>query len=243
MHWSCVTHNGPRGKYCLWPCTIFSVLTSIFSMYLFLSSFFPSNTIHIYFQILFIFITQFLGDSVGPLILFGLACIIFYLRYQQRGRQSSLLAKADLLRNSQQQLLRSGRSGRGMGSMGSMGSMSMGRRGGSSNNSNRSFAGGAGGVSRFGGDGSLGSGNSIRYRGGGGNGNGRKRGTENTISSNPINGTVEISTNKPKKKERRIYTGRRRKRQQRKTADSSEESVLVPPKDDIQAVSVDTTSE
>ena len=132
------------------------------------------------------------------------------MRYQQRGKQSELLARAAQLRGSQQNLLNSkmGRRSDGNGNRNGNGGMMSGGGGSMSftGNSN-SFASGAGGTSRFGGDGRMGMGNSVRYRGGGSNANN---------ATNVINGTVEISTTKPKKKERRIYTGRRRKRRAKK---------------------------
>ena len=54
-----------------------------------------------------LFYKQYLGDSVGPFLIFGLAGVVFYMRYQQRGKQSELLARAAQLRGSQQNLLNS----------------------------------------------------------------------------------------------------------------------------------------
>ena len=227
MYRSGITYNGSRGTVCFHSLAFVIIFASFFYNSNFCSLFhFTDNVFDDSFFLIpiILFTKQYLGDSVGPFLIFGLAGVVFYMRYQQRGKQSELLARAAQLRGSQQNLLNSkmGRRSGGNGNRNGNGGMMSGGGGSMSftGNSNR-FASGAGGTSRFGGDGRMGMGNSVRYRGGGANANNASPGNTNFKSnssgnSNVINGTVEISTTKPKKKERRIYTGRRRKRRAKK---------------------------
>ena len=159
---------------------------------------------------------------MGPLIIFGLAGIIFYMRAQTRAKQQALMDQAEALRGSHLNAMRAhNRKGpsRGLGgssgSSGSSGSNFFEQRRqssrGSIGGSNNAFHGTATGMGQQSGMSYYRKRpqQSLKFRGGGGSNSreGRIANTENRINNG--GGTVELNTKKPKA--RRIYTGRRKK--------------------------------
>jgi hypothetical protein len=182
---------------------------------------------------------QFLGD-VGPLIIFGLAGIIFYMRSQTRAKQQALMVQAEALRGSQMNAMRvqNKRKGpsRGLGgSSGSSGSNLFEQRRQSSRGNiggnNSTFTGTATGMGQQSGMSYYRKKpqQSLKFRGGGGSNSreGRIANTENRINND--GGTVELNKKKPKA--RRVYTGRRKKNR-KKTVGAEGVTVAAVPKED-----------
>ena len=173
---------------------------------------------------------------MGPLIIFGLAGIIFYMRSQTRAKQQALMVQAEALRGSQMNAMRvqNKRKGpsRGLGgSSGSSGSnlfeqrrqSSWGNIGG--NNSAATGMGQQSGMSYY----RKKPQQSLKFRGGGGSNSreGRIANTENRINND--GGTVELNKKKPKA--RRVYTGRRKKNR-KKTVGAEGVTVAAVTKED-----------
>ena len=179
---------------------------------------------------------QFLGD-VGPLIIFGLAGIIFYMRSQTRAKQQALMVQAEALRGSQMNAMRvqNKRKGPSRGLGGSSGSNLFEQRRQSSRGNiggnNSTFTGTATGMGQQSGMSYYRKKpqQSLKFRGGGGSNSreGRIANTENRINND--GGTVELNKKKPKA--RRVYTGRRKKNRKKTGAEGVTVAAAVPKED------------